>query len=120
MARKSPTKKLLRKLDGYVPGISYYGDHLLDQLNKKDRALTEIASHLILQYDKKNPKKRKQFSKLTKKKILEIQRNRCANCGKKLKIWDFDHIDDDRTNNDISNCQALCPACHRLKTKRKI
>lgn len=53
----------------------------------------------------------------TKKKILEIQRNRCANCGKKSKIYDFDHIDNNSSNNDISNCQALCPNCHAKNKK---
>jgi hypothetical protein len=29
---------------------------------------------------------------------------------------DVDHIDGDRTNNDIDNLQTLCANCHRLKT----
>ncbi|MEK0367332.1 MAG: HNH endonuclease signature motif containing protein [Nitrosopumilus sp.] len=31
--------------------------------------------------------------------------------------WDFDHTDGDRGNNNTSNCQALCPTCHALKTR---
>lgn len=34
--------------------------------------------------------------------------------------FDFDHIDNDRSNNDFSNCQALCPNCHAIKTRREI
>ena len=34
------------------------------------------------------------------------------------KIWDFDHIDGDSSNNSLSNCQALCPNCHAKKTRK--
>ncbi len=63
--------------------------------------------------------KRRQFSKLTKEKALKNQKNRCNLCGKKSDIWDFDHIDGDKSNNDISNCQSLCPNCHAKKTRKK-
>ena len=62
--------------------------------------------------------KRRQFSKLTKQRILISQIFRCAKCSNPLEIADFDHIDGDKTNNDISNCQALCPNCHAKKTRR--
>ena len=29
---------------------------------------------------------------------------------------DVDHIDGDKTNNDLSNLMTLCANCHRLKT----
>jgi 5-methylcytosine-specific restriction endonuclease McrA len=32
-------------------------------------------------------------------------------------LWDYDHIDGNRSNNDPSNCQALCPNCHAKKTR---
>jgi 5-methylcytosine-specific restriction endonuclease McrA len=32
-------------------------------------------------------------------------------------VWDYDHIDGNRSNNKISNCQALCPNCHAKKTR---
>jgi len=62
--------------------------------------------------------KRRQFPKLTKEKVLKMQKNRCKLCGKKSDVWDFDHIDGDKSNNDISNCQALCPNCHAKKTRK--
>jgi len=61
-------------------------------------------------------KNRKNFSKKTKEKILEIQNYRCRICGKKSEFWDFDHIGD-RSNNSSSNCQALCLDCHAKKTR---
>jgi len=33
-------------------------------------------------------------------------------------IWDYDHKNGNRSNNKISNCQALCPNCHAKKDKR--
>jgi 5-methylcytosine-specific restriction endonuclease McrA len=31
---------------------------------------------------------------------------------------DVDHIDGNRSNNELSNIQTLCANCHRLKTKQ--
>ena len=36
-----------------------------------------------------------------------------------LNVYDFDHKDNDRSNNSYSNCQALCPICHAIKTRKK-
>ena len=61
---------------------------------------------------------RKSFSRYVKDEILERQQNRCAMCNDKLFYPHFDHIDGNRSNNSLSNCQALCPNCHELKTRR--
>jgi len=67
----------------------------------------------------KKPKKpvRKYFSKETKKAVLKLQRYQCAanRCHNK-KFLEFDHIRY-RSDNSISNCQALCPYHHRQKTR---
>ena len=63
------------------------------------------------------PKRRKKFSKWTRQGVLFFQNNRCKRCGRELLVVEFDHIDGDRTNNLPSNCQALCPTCHALKSK---
>jgi len=34
-----------------------------------------------------------------------------------LEVFNFDHIDGDRSNNSFFNCQALCPNCHARKTR---
>ena len=62
-------------------------------------------------------KKRRYFSSDIKRQVLREQNNKCAICKKNKGIWDYDHIDDNRSNNDISNCQALCPDCHAKKTR---
>jgi len=67
---------------------------------------------------KMQPGIRRHFSKQVRDTILEIQKYRCANCNTKIyhPLIHFDHINGNRSNNNISNCQALCPNCHVLKT----
>ena len=64
-------------------------------------------------------KQRNRFSKATRFFTLLHQNNCCNYCGMILEFPEYDHIDDDRTNNDPSNCQALCPNCHARKTRNK-
>ena len=80
---------------------------------------------------------RNDFSRPDKKKRIEKQKWRCVGykrkCGKKLfvtwlkiknkysldrgaEIAEFDHKGSNNANNSFSNCQALCPACHRRKS----
>ena len=67
-------------------------------------------------------KKRKNFTPGAQKEILLQQNFQCADCGKKFnekRRPHFDHIDGDRSNNNIWNCQALCPNCHAEKTRKR-
>lgn len=43
----------------------------------------------------------------------------CCKChyDEKRKMLDVDHVDSDRSNNDISNLQVLCVWCHAEKTR---
>ena len=70
-------------------------------------------------YNKKGKLKRKDFSKTDQELTLIKQAYRCNICKKKLDVVILDHIDGNRSNNDISNCQALCPNCHAIKTRNK-
>ena len=62
-------------------------------------------------------KRRQYFSSEVKRQILRDQNYKCAICKRSAGLWDYDHIDGDRSNNDSSNCQALCPNCHARKTR---
>ena len=81
-----------------------------------------IIGVIVAASRKKTPYKdlpRKGFSDSTKEEILRIQNHRCADCNRVLDVVDFDHIDADKTNNDITNCQALCPNCHAKKSRNE-
>jgi hypothetical protein len=61
---------------------------------------------------------RQYFSSKVKSQILKKQNYKCATCKKFLNVYDFDHKDNDRSNNSYRNCQALCPICHAIKTRK--
>jgi hypothetical protein len=61
--------------------------------------------------------KRRSFSTLVKREAVRKQKAKCARCKRRLVDYslDFDHKNGDRSNNKLSNCQALCTLCHRRK-----
>lgn len=62
---------------------------------------------------------RRSFSDDVQLEVLRNQDHKCGTCGRILNVVDYDHIDGDRSNNDISNCQALCPYCHAIKSRKR-
>ena len=62
-------------------------------------------------------KKRRYFQANVKREVLNDQNYKCSICKRSAGVWDYDHINGNRFNNDISNCQALCPNCHAKKTR---
>ena len=62
---------------------------------------------------------RKPFTKWIKESTLKNQEGKCNMCSIPLNnyIAEYDHKDGDKTNNQLSNCQALCANCHSEKTK---
>lgn len=67
---------------------------------------------------KGKPKERKGFSQNIKENVLRKQDHKCAHCKKLLNVVDWDHKNGNRSDNRESNCQALCPNCHAIKTRR--
>jgi len=88
---------------------------------KKDynNELDMVLSMLLLARKRNREKKRKKFSNLVKNDVLTKQNNRCNLCLKLLELPDFHHVDGNCSNNDFSNCEALCPNCHANKTRKK-
>jgi hypothetical protein len=70
-----------------------------------------------LKYKYGKYRKRQYFPSYVKENAIRKQHYKCAICKKSACIWDYDHIDGNRSNNDPSNCQALCPNCHAKKTR---
>jgi hypothetical protein len=62
-------------------------------------------------------RERQDFSESVKEHTLDQQHHRCAKCKRLLNVVDYDHKDGDRSNNKESNCVALCPNCHAVKTR---
>src|SRR5262245_48459545 len=60
---------------------------------------------------------RKYFAADVKRKILKKQGHKCAKCNWNTGVFDFDHKDGNRSNNKMSNCQALCRNCHAKKSR---
>ncbi len=69
--------------------------------------------------DKKDAKPKKTVPAAVKFEVLNRQQNKCAICRRSLKVPEFDHIIPAAFGggNDVNNIQALCPECHRIKTK---
>ena len=87
--------------------------------------LTSFVIYAIIQTEKKQHKgrmvylTREPFSELVKQSTLQNQDGKCNMCNMSLSnyVIEYDHIDNDRTNNQLSNCQALCINCHSKKIR---
>ena len=81
--------------------------------------LVSIAGLITLQLRKRRkPKERRGFPQNVKENVLRKQDHKCAHCKKLLNVVDWDHKNGNRSDNKESNCQALCPNCHAIKTRR--
>ncbi len=60
---------------------------------------------------------RKGWTDSQHKQVLNRQDGRCAKCSEVSGTFQFDHKDDNHNNNDLDNCQALCPNCHDRKSR---
>ncbi len=50
-----------------------------------------------------------------KEQVRTRQHGRCNMCYREPSRLVYDHFDGDKRNNDISNCQGLCPECKSEK-----
>ena len=87
--------------------------------------LTSFVIYAIIKIEKKQHKgrmvylTREPFSELVKQTTLQNQDDKCNMCNISLNkyVIEYDHIDNDKTNNQLSNCQALCINCHSKKIR---
>ena len=62
---------------------------------------------------------RKGWTEDEKLQVRKIQHGLCKKCDNPPPRWEYDHIDGNRSNNRLSNCQGLCPNCHSIKTNEE-
>ncbi len=60
------------------------------------------------------------WSRDEKEQVRARQFDRCNMCFREPTRWAYDHFDGDKRNNDISNCQGLCPKCQSEKMMIKV
>ncbi len=63
---------------------------------------------------------KRSWSRDEKELVRARQHGRCNMCFREPSRWAYDHFDGDKRNNDISNCQGLCPECKSEKMMIKI
>jgi len=57
------------------------------------------------------------WTEVQKEKVRTRQDGKCAECQKPPPArWEYYHLDGDRTNNSLENCEGLCPNCYSVKT----
>lgn len=88
-------------------------------LADKRKQAPDMPKRAIM-YNNKSKLKRKSFSPTDQKLTLRKQAYRCNICKQRLDEINFDHIDGNRSNNSIADCQALCPNCHAKKTRKRL
>jgi hypothetical protein len=72
---------------------------------------------VVLRQRDKRHRKRRDFPTEVKKQKLHNQNYKCAICKRSAGVWDYDHIDGNRSNNKSRNLQVLCPNCHAKKSR---
>ena len=61
---------------------------------------------------------RRGLSSIQKEQIRNRQFDKCNMCFTSPSQWKYDYFDGDKSNNDLNNCQGLCPDCFSVKTER--
>jgi len=61
---------------------------------------------------------RRGWSSIQKEQVRSRQYDKCNMCFTPSSHWKYDHIDGNKSNNDLDNCQGLCPDCYSVKTER--
>jgi len=61
---------------------------------------------------------RRGWSSIQKEQVRNRQYGRCNMCFTQTSQWKYDYINGNKSNNDLNNCQGVCPHCHSVKTER--
>jgi len=61
---------------------------------------------------------RQGWNGIQKEQVKNRQYGNCNMCFTPPTQWRYDHIDGNKNNNDLNNCQGLCSDCLSVKTER--
>jgi len=70
----------------------------------------------IVHQNKITDVQRRGWTENEKEQVRIRQNGLCNKCRKPPPAWQYHHIDGNRSNNDLNNCEGLCPNCHAVKT----
>lgn len=63
------------------------------------------------------PQAKRSLSSAEKKNVAMMQEWKCKRCSKLLRDFEVDHVEQNCIRNQNTWLQALCPSCHRAKTR---
>lgn len=90
------------------------GKMLLAGLNKKtcSRACAN-TNRAGIKYKINSPRDKVKSGKAIKLRLTELRGNKCERCGyNKYEILQVHHKDRNRSNNNLTNLELICPNCH--------
>jgi len=63
---------------------------------------------------------RRGWSSIQKKQVRDRQYDKCNMCYTQPSHWKYDYINGNKSDNELNNCQGLCPHCYSIKTEKII
>ena len=104
----------------YEEAISCYDEYIRHEPNSGGMLyMKNLALDKLTNLKNKKPIERKGWTESEKEQVRINQDGKCAICQKPPPRWEYDHIDGNRSNDSVSNCQGLCPNCHSVKTNEE-
>ena len=97
--------------------INAWSEYNISSYEQRFIAVILFGIAIWILVSKSSKEKRRHFSGIVRREVIQKQKGKCASCKRKLLPFgmDLDHKNGDRSNNKPSNCQILCTPCHRRK-----
>jgi hypothetical protein len=95
----------------------WWKEYSIELYEQRFLAIIFLGIGFWVQVSGYSKQKRRPFSDIVRRQVIQKQKGKCAKCrGKLLPLgMDLDHKNGNRSNNRPSNCQILCTPCHRRK-----
>jgi hypothetical protein len=62
------------------------------------------------------PTVRRGWTPNERRQVRIRQDGKCAHCGDPPPRWEYHHVDGNKSNKSMNNCEGLCPNCHEVET----